>query len=515
MRKLILLAGIFTGCCVFAGQKPNIIILLADDAGFGDFQPYHRFFDIKPEHALQTPNIQKLADDGVLFNNGHCTGAVCQPSRYSIMTGVFAFRKLVSGNPSAQGGEPFIDPDKRMCIGDMLHKAGYQTGIIGKWHLDYQFEDKDLPGKITHKEPNYSHVRPLRLGPEDYGFDYAFWSPKGVGGNKFCVENRQVVNLVGEKDYSSVYPNRPSWKGHKRWQTAPCKTEADYVEMLPDDRKMLCDLWADKALDFMERAAEDGRPFFLYLASTAPHAPHLPDDEINGVPFSEGAKLANGKVTENPRQKLAYANDIILGQVMEQLRRLGIEKNTIVIFTADNGAGAPGVKTKAMGDYNGHKGLGYEGGNRMPYIVKWPGVIKPGSVSDELVSQVDFFRTFASIAGVTDLSEDAGPDSLDLLPVWTGTGPSPRALHVANKHKLPPYDTYEDGTRNVSILDADGNKLIMHFIEGGHYEPVEFYRLDRDMGEKNNLIASPEFKRTIERLIKEFDSIRKKNVGEG
>lgn len=515
MRKSIVLAGLFAGCCVFAGQKPNIIVLLADDAGFGDYQPYHRFFDIKPEHALQTPNIQKLADEGMLFTNGHSTGAVCQPSRYSIMSGIFSFRKLVSGNPSAEGGEPFIDPDKRMCIGDMLKQAGYRTGIVGKWHLDYQFEAADTPGKVTHKEQDFSHVRPVVLGPEDYGFDYTFWSPKGVGGNKFCVENRRVVKLTGQDEYTKVHPDRSPWPGHKRWQTVPCESEADYVEMPPDERKILCDLWADKALDFMEKAAQDDRPFFLYVASTAPHAPHLPDDEMNGTPFAKGAKLANGKVSENSRQTLAYANDIILGQLTEQLKRLGIEKNTIVIFTADNGGGTPGLKTMAMGDFNGHKGLGHEGGNRMPYIVKWPGVVKPGSVSDELVSQVDFFKTFAAVAGVTDLPADVAPDSLDILPVLAGTGKSPRSLHFATKHKLAPYDAYEEGTRNVAMLDAEGNKLILHFVKEGEYTPVEYYRLDRDPAEKNNLIHSPEFKGTIRRLVDEFDAVRQKDIGEG
>ena len=285
--------------------------------------------------------------------------------------------------------------------------------------------------------------------------------------------------------------------------------------MPPDERKILCDLWADKALDFMERAAEDKRPFFLYLAATAPHAPHLPDDTINGAPFSEGAKLANGKLAQNNRQKLVYANDLILGQLMEQTRRLGIEDDTIVIFTADNGGGAPGVRTKAMGDYKGYKGLGYEGGNRMPFIVKWPGKIKPGSVSAGLVSQVDFFRTFASIVGEEELPAGAAPDSLNLLPVWTGQGASPRGLHVATKHKQPPYAEYEDGSRNVAILDADGNKLIMQFNEGNAYEPVEFYRLGPDPGERENRVESPEFSDTIRRLVDEFEAIRNRNVGSG
>lgn len=482
----ILVSGILPGAA--APAKPNIILLLADDAGIGDTEPYSTLLKTPDAIALATPNVRRLAQEGLTFTRAHSTGAICQPSRFSIITGLFPIRKCVGGT-SPSLADRLIEADRPTLPG-FLRQQGYLTGIVGKWHLDYILPTK-AEGRAhgTNIDPSKS----LPLGAEDYGFDYGFWLTKGHG---FAfIENRLIVKLATQRDYSAAWPDRPAWPGHARWQTTPFAAGEEITE---PERPHVADALTDKALDFIENAAADKKPFFLYLPVISPHAPHVPGKEINGHPLIDGAKNRDGSPANNNRQICVYENDLILGQIMEQLRRLNLTDNTIVIFSSDNGPGAPGAKKDgSSGPYRGFKGTAWQGGNLEPLIIKWPGVIRPGSTTDALVSQVDFFGTFAELLG-TPLSNRAALDSESFLPVLLGKAATARAHTIATKHKETPYATFAEGYFNVGITRADGMKLLAAFDPAtAAYKPIELYDLTKDRSEKQNLLADPKHANTV------------------
>jgi arylsulfatase A len=477
VSSLILVSGMLTATS--APAKPNIILILADDAGIGDYEPYNILFKTPDSVALVTPNVRRLAEEGLTFTRAHSTGSVCQPSRFSIITGLFPIRKAIGTRSSVENR--LIEAD-RPTLPNFLRQQGYRTAIVGKWHLDYMLPTKN---KAPARSNNIDPSQPLPLGAEDYGFDYGFWLIKGHG--SAFIENRRIVKLTTQEDYSSVWPDRPAWNGHARWQTAPFGSDEKITE---PERSVVADAITDKALDFLETAARDRVPFFLYLPVISPHAPHIPAKDINGQPLIDGAKNRDGTPANNNRQICVYENDLILGQVMEQLQRLKLTENTIVIFTSDNGAGAPGAKKDgSSGPHRGHKGTAWHGGHLEPLVIKWPGNIRPGTTSDALISQVDFFRTFADLLG-TPLPERAALDSESFLPVLLGKATTARTHIIATKHKQAPHDTFAAGYFNVAIARADGIKLLAAFDPTtSAYKPVELYNLKRDRAEKQNLIA--------------------------
>jgi arylsulfatase A len=481
-----------TGTSAPGTPRPNIILILADDAGIGDYEPYNTLFKTPDAVALSTPNVRRLADEGLTFTRAHSTGAVCQPSRFSIITGLFPIRKAVVGTtPSLENR--LIEAD-RPTLPHFLRQQGYRTAIVGKWHLDYILPTKT---KGPARGANIDPVQPLPLGAEDYGFDYGFWLTKGHG---FAfIENRRLVKLSPPRDYAAAWPDRPAWPGHTRWQTTPFAPGEPITE---PERSLVADALTDKALDFLETAARDRVPFFLYLPVISPHAPHIPAKEINGQPLIAGAKNRDGSPANNNRQICVYENDLILGQIMEQLRRLNLAENTLVIFTADNGAGAPGAKNDGgSGPYRGHKGTAWHGGNLEPLVIKWPGVIRPGTTTDALVSQVDFFRTFADLLGAP-LAKRAALDSESFLPVLLGQATAARTHTIATKHKQPPHATFADGYFNVGITRADGLKLLAAFDPAtATYQPIELYDLNRDRAEKSNLLADPKHAAAADELM--------------
>jgi arylsulfatase A-like enzyme len=265
----------------------------------------------------------------------------------------------------------------------------------------------------------------------------------------------------------------------------------------------------------MEEAVTKDKPFYLYFAHTAPHAPHLPCKDINGVPMSKGAMHFNGTEAERERQKLVYENDVIVGQIMEQLKRLGIEENTILIFTSDNGPGKPGaVQDGATAIYNGHKGTAYEGGNRVPFIVKWPGVVEPGAKSSTLVSQVDLFKTFADIIGAKTIPEYSAQDSKSMLPLLRQTDDKyEREWSFSTKHKVDPYADYLDATLNLGVLDSNNRKLICYYNhKTDSYEPIAYFNLNDDPGEKDNLINDKKYRSDIDEMMNMVNDVRFEKV---
>lgn len=480
-------------------QRPNIIFVYADDAGYADYQPYNEMFDIPDDVRIRTPNVARLAEEGMVFTNAHATGSVCQPSRYSLMSGELSFRKLVTGT-LAINGEPFIEPGAETWA-SFLRDNGYQTALIGKWHLDYAYRHRNDPDRLTTFTRQLDHHAELPITPLDYGFDHAFWLDKGVAAAEWFIKNRRVVRLEGEIPYSELHPDKPEWPGHKRWQYRKYDPSEDLYLLPGPDREYIGDILTDMTLEYMEEAVTRDDPFFIFLSCIAPHTPHLPTDHINGEPLSLGTRHFDGTIADRPRQKMVYENDIILGQIMEQLERLGIEDNTMVIFTSDNGAGRPGTRRDgAAGNLHGWKGTLWEGGTRMPFIVKWPGVVEPGTVSDQLISQVDMWATVADVLDAS-IAEGSAPDSRSFLPALLGKDQKIRSWSISNRHAEEPYDTYEGGHQNIGATSNDGRKIIAWYNhENSRYAIVELYDLNKDPSETNNLVDDPQHADTLRKI---------------
>src|SRR5450759_3568629 len=396
-RKLILSACCLTGVAVagFAEkqpQKPNIIIIYADDLGYGDVSSYGAT-------KISTPNIDRLTKQGLRFTNAHCTSSTSTPSRYSLLTGEYAWRK--KGTGVATGDAIAIIKPSRITIASIMKNAGYTTGVVGKWHLGLGPEGgADWNGEIT-------------SGPMDIGFDYNFIIP-ATGDRVPCVfvENRRVVGLDPNdpikvsfkepilveptgKDHPELLKMHPS-HGHDM-------TIVNGISRIGYMSGGKSALWVDediadvitgKAVKFIEN--NKNKPFFLYFSTHDIHVPRVPNQRFVG------------KSGMGPRGDAILQFDWAVGEIMKTLDNLKLSGNTIVILTSDNGPVVDdGYKDQAVELLNGHKPAGplrggkysaFDGGTRVAFIVRWPGKIKPG-ISNALFSQIDLMASFASLTG--------------------------------------------------------------------------------------------------------------------
>ncbi|MEO6246806.1 MAG: arylsulfatase [Opitutaceae bacterium] len=469
-------------------QKPNIIIILADDLGYGDVQSYN------PERGkIPTPGIDKFAAQGMRFTDGHSSSAVCTPSRYSLLTGRYSWRSRLQHGILGLFKEPLIAPD-RMTIGTLAKQQGYRTAAIGKWHLgmDWPFSQEQRkflvgPTKAGQPdEPTPEHLaawqavftKPISGGPTARGFD-TFFGTDAPNFPPFCfIENNRTLGVPSEflprqlKDGSLACSPGPALKGWKLEDILPTVGE--------------------RAAQFITERAAKAEPFLLYLPLTSPHTPHAVSDTWRN------------KSGLNTYADFVMETDAIISRVLDALDKSGAEKNTLVILTSDNGCAPHGAELEAKGHYpsgplRGYKSDAWEGGHRIPFIVRWPGVVKPGSVSSQLVSQVDLFATFAEILGAK-LPENAAEDSFSLLPLFKGVDRPVRENVVCTSHG------------GVPALRLGSWKYIADPGSGGwgkggdSSQPVQLFNLADDLGETQNLAAAmpekvAEMKALLEKLI--------------
>ncbi|MEM1441005.1 MAG: arylsulfatase, partial [Verrucomicrobiota bacterium] len=455
-----------------ASEHPNVVIIYADDLGYGDVQCYN------PERGeIPTPQIDQLAREGMRFTDGHSSSGVCTPSRYTLLTGRYHWRSKLQGGIVRLWGEPLITPD-RLTIASFAKKAGYKTACIGKWHLGWDWPipeekvslfrstgykgKKDLVATDEHRLA-WKEVfsLPIGGGPTAVGFDEYFgtdvpnWPP-------YCfIENDRTVGIPSEfADAALFEKNQASQQGPALpgWTLEP---------ILPT--------LGDRAEAFIKKESETEHPFLLFLPLTSPHTPLSVNEEWLG---KSGLNLYADFVMET---------DAIVGQVVEALEESGVKENTLVIFTSDNGC-APYVGAadlEAMGHFpsgplRGYKSDVWEGGHRVPFIVSWPEVIEPGGVNELLVHQADFMATFAELWKM-DLPENAGEDSFSLLPLLEGGTEPIRETSVSCSSKGIP--SMRMGSWKYIAAPGSGG-----WTQGGNpNEPVQLYDLAADLGEQNNL----------------------------
>ena len=454
---------------------PNIVVILADDIGYGDTGPYGAT-------KVRTPNLDKLAEKGLRFTNAYCSSATCTPTRYSLLTGRYAFRKEGSG--VLPGNAPMLIEPGQPTIASVLKKAGYTTGVVGKWHLG-----------LGNGDVNWNGV--IKPGPAEIGFDYSFLIP-ATGDRTPCVyvENDRVVGLDPkdpiEVQYGKPIPGEPTGvenPGMLRWHPSHGhdQTIVNGVSRIGYMKGGHTARWVDEGMaDTITRKAtalideHKGGPFFLYFSTHDIHVPRVPHPRFRG------------KSDCGIRCDATVQFDWSVGQILEALDRNDIAEDTLVVFTSDNGPVIDdGYEDGAFEDLNGHMAAGplrggkysiYEGGTRMPFIVRWPKRVKPG-VSHALVSQVDLLASFASLSGVA-IPEEAGPDSLDHLATILGDSNESRPHIIEHANILAirqgKWKYIPGGGRASGALHWNGGTRPAN-------TPEELYDLEQDVAERNNV----------------------------
>ncbi len=470
--------------------NPNIILVLADDLGYGDVGAFNN------ECKIPTPHLDKLAADGMIFTDAHTSSSVCTPTRYGILTGRYNWRTRLKAGVLTGKSKALI-PNDRATIASMLKEAGYNTTFIGKWHLgwDWALTDSSKFGGTGWNFTDFENIdfsKPVTNTPNDLGFDYAYGHCGSLDMAPYVyVENGKVTALP---DTVTVDTGKYTW-----WRKGP--TGADFVH---DD---VTPNFFRRSFAFIKEKAKEDKPFFLYLPLPSPHTPILPTEEWQGK-----SKL-------NPYGDFVMMIDDYIGKLNEVLKEIGIEDNTLVIFTSDNGCSPEADFDILAGKghhpgsiFRGHKADIFEGGHRVPFIVKWPLKIAKESKSEETICTTDFMATFAEIVG-QKMVDNQGEDSFSLLP-----------LLEQRKYKQPFREATVHHSVNGSFGIRKGDwKLIMCPGSGGWsfpapgknkeiiqtLPPIQLYNLKSDPGETINL-----HEENLEK-VNELKSLLKKYITEG
>jgi arylsulfatase A-like enzyme len=473
-----------------AAARPNVIVILADDVGYGDVGCYGAT-------RIPTPHIDRLAGQGVRFTDAHAAAATCTPTRYALLTGEYAFRKPGTGILS--GVAPLCIDTGRTTLPSMMKRAGYATGCVGKWHLGLGSGDVDYNAEI-------------RPGPLDIGFDECFIVP-ATGDRVPCVyvRDRRVVGLdpadpiavsYGEKIGSEpTGRENPDLLKMKLSHGHDCTivngiSRIGYMTGGKAARwtdETMADTITGEAVRFIERH-KDG-PFFLYFATHDIHVPRVPNERFRG---KSRTGVRGDAVTEF---------DWSVGQVVETLDRLGLAANTLLVVTSDNGPVLDdGYADGAVADSEGHAPAGplrgtkyspYEGGTRMPFVVRWPERVRPGT-SDALVCQVDLLASLAALVK-QPLPDDAGPDSFNVLPALLGESREGRHHLVEQASRLAIRKGQWKYIPKGRAAQGKGKKTAAPAAEG---PAGELYNLAEDIGETKDLAAAnPETARELADLL--------------
>lgn len=492
MRLLLICLMVLAGYQINAAKKPNIVIIYADDLGYGDLSCQN------PESKITTPNLDKLASEGMRFTDAHSSSGICSPSRYALLTGNYHWRRQ-HGIVNAFG-TPFFK-EGEFTIATMLKSQGYTTAAIGKWHLGWNWDAVKKPGAKTIKTGKSSSFGPDAFdwtksvpgGPLDRGFEYYFGDGT-INFPPYCwMENDKVLKAPTEMlDLKGMKTKEGSWE----FRPGPMVKDWNPYEVLPT----LC----KKSVEYIKSQSAD-KPFFLYFALPSPHAPIIPNDEFDG------------KTKAGPYGDFVFQTDYVAGQVLNALKEKGLEENTLIIFSADNGPekyAYPRIQNfdhYSMGKLRGLKRDMYEGGHRVPFIIKWPGKVQAGSISHEVINQVDVMSTVAEITGYK-LSNEVAVDSYNLLPVITG-----------ERYISPLREATIQNTKENMYAVRKGNFVLINAYTGQHSSAPAWYHqksgypkpdkkvkfqlfdLSSDVGQKKDISSEkPELVKEMQGILERY-----------
>ncbi len=376
-------------------KLPNIIYVLADDLGYGDISGFN------PDGKIKTPHIDLLARQGIKFVDAHTSSSVCTPTRYGILTGRYNWRSSLKSGVLTGKSKALI-PNGRATVASILKGEGYHTAFIGKWHLGWDWALKDTSdfGGEGWNQEDFDAIdfsKPISHSPNDLGFDYAYGHSGSLDMAPYVYveNNRTTAKLDRQTENTDKY----SW-----WRKGPTALDFKHEDVTPN--------FFRKSIKYIQEKSKAEHPFFLYLALPSPHTPILPSEAWQGK-----SKL-------NPYGDFVMMIDDFMGQLVSSIEQAGIEENTLIIFTSDNGC-SPEADFDILAKkghhpsyiYRGHKADIYEGGHRVPFIAKWPSKIKPGGISQKTICTTDFMATCADIINLK-LKDNVGEDSFSLLPLF-------------------------------------------------------------------------------------------------
>ena len=470
-----ILAGIIlslTGFSTLAASvgKPNIIYILADDLGYGDVQC------LNPRGKIPTPNLDRLAHEGMMFTDAHSNSSVCTPTRYGVLTGRYDWRSRLK--KSVLGGmSPHLIEDGRMTVAAFLKAQGYGTACIGKWHLGLDLPKND--GEIDWQ-------RPIARGPTSVGFDYFYGISASLDMPPYVyIENDHFTSVPTKTTAQSPDP--------AYHRAGPIADDFAFDQVLPH--------LTDKAVSYIREQAGADKPFFLYFAMTGPHTPIVPSKEFKG------------RTSLGDYGDFCVEVDAMAGRVFEAVRRAGIATNTLIIFTSDNGcspsAGFPHLESLGhypSAQFRGTKADIFDGGHRVAFLVDWPGHVAAGSTNKELICHTDFFATCADLLG-QKLPDTAGEDSVSLLPVLLGQ-PHPEPLREAVvHHSIDGSFAIRQGKWKLELCPGSGgwSDPKPGSPETLKLPPIQLYDLSQDIGETNNVEAEhPEVVTRLTNLLEKY-----------
>lgn len=469
-------AGLAAAATSAAIEKPNVIYILADDLGYGDVQA------LNPEHGkIPTPQMDRLAAEGMVFTDAHSSSSVCTPTRYGVMTGRYNWRSRLQSGVLFGFDQPLIVPD-RLTVAGLLKEQGYKTAMVGKWHLGLGLRKPNgTPTKGMKAEiDGFDWDARIEGGPVDLGFDswYGIAASLDMPPYVYIQDDHFVAKPTTMKAF------------HRK---GPALADFEAIDVLG--------VIGTKSSEYIAQQKAD-EPFFLYVPLTSPHAPILPTETWQG----ESGLGTYGDFVMN--------TDAVVGQIVDAVDAAGLADNTIIIVTSDNGCskvadGAKGSKggidfLKEQGHYpnahfRGSKSDLWDGGHRVPFIVRWPAVVEAGSVSPQTICLTDLMATCADLTGAT-LPADAGEDSVSFAPALEGE-PIVSTRKGIVHHSVRGHFAYRQGKWKLLLTQASGGwtqeKMSIK-------APGQLYDMEADPSEQNNLYHSqPE---VVERLLAQLES---------
>ncbi|MCB9885208.1 MAG: sulfatase-like hydrolase/transferase [Planctomycetes bacterium] len=462
LRPLTRLFFLLLACCnagpTPAPQRlPNIVVLYADDLGYGDLSCYN------PQSKIPTPNLDRLASEGLRCLDAHSSSGICTPSRYSLLTGRHHWRDF---HDIVNSFGPSVFAPGRATIADLLRQRGYRTACIGKWHLGWDWNAIKRQGATPQERGNvnlgyapdaFDWSAPIPDGPCAHGFDHYFGDDVPNFPPYTWIENDRVLRPPTVPFAPDPKPAEGSAEGRPGPMAAGWRLD----EVMPT--------LTAHAVRWLQQQRGAEQPFFLYMPFTSPHAPIVPSAEFVG------------STAAGPYGDYVHQTDATVGAVLAALEANGLAADTLVVFSSDNGPEAYAWERvrrfdhRSMGELRGLKRDVWEGGHRVPFLVRWPGNVAPGAVSDALLGQVDLFATIAAVVGAA-VPDGAAEDSFDQLPLWRGESDHVREFLVHNTYKT------KYGLRQ-------GDWLYLDAPDGGHREPPAWFRAQEGYGPSDQPVA--------------------------
>lgn len=470
-------------------QLPNIILILADDMGYGDIGAFN------PNSKIRTPYLDKLAEEGIIFTDAHSSSSVCTPTRYGILTGRYSWRTRLKSGVLSGTSPGLIDTDL-LTIASLLSNHSYQTGVIGKWHLgmDWTLKHDTLKLGTGWNKNDFEGIdfsERLKVSPNDLGFDNSYIIPASLDMAPYVYVENGISTEIPTR--FTVNKAKYSW-----WREGPTASDFIHEETNPH--------LFEKAHDFISEQSQKPNPFFLYLPLPSPHTPILPTEQWQG------------KSGLNPYADFVMMIDDLIGEMMNQLEELGIANSTMIIFTSDNGCSPAAGITELQdmghfpsGIYRGHKADIFEGGHRVPFIVRWPERVNTGLKSNHMVNSTDFVATFSELVGY-QLGDGEGVDSYSFFDLLTEDSNPGNSRTNMISHSINGNFAIRRGPWKFISTSGSGGWSFPTAADTTALDTLpdfQLYNLESDPGESNNLV------RQYPELANELKQLLRKQIREG